>query len=209
MNSKIGIYGIVLASGESKRMGKPKLLLHWKGITLIEHTLNKMNIVSFDDVMVVIPNQSEMLYKIVTSYEYSVISNMSPYKGLGNSLSLAIHSLPLTSEAVIILLGDQPMISSQDIKGVWHTFKQIKSKQEYCPKVIIQMKYRDGKVGHPILFSRHFYEELRSLCGDKGGKEIIRRNSHCLIHCHSENKYPNDIDTPYDFNLLLGEGEGC
>ena len=178
-----GIYGIVLASGQSTRMGKEKLLLYWNGASLIEHVLNKTSIIPFEEVKVVIPDQNESLKKIVNLYRCSSIYNMSPHKGLGHSLSLAFQSLPLSSEAAIILLGDQPTLSAEDIRRVWFAFKRVRSKQAYCPKIIIQTKYRDGRVGHPTLFSHHFFAELRSLSGDKGGKEIILRNSRFLFLC--------------------------
>jgi molybdenum cofactor cytidylyltransferase len=190
-------------------MGKPKLLLHWRGVSLIEHILNKTALIPFEQVQVVIPDQNEYLKRLVTRYKYSLIYNKSPHMGLGKSLSLAIRSLPPTSEAAIILLGDQPTLSAEDVRKVWLLFKRLRSEAEYCPKVIIQMKYRDGKVGHPILFSHHFFDELKSLSGDKGGREIILANARWLILCQSGKKYPNDIDTPYDYQQLLkGEGEG-
>jgi molybdenum cofactor cytidylyltransferase len=203
------VFGIVLASGQSIRMGKPKLLLHWQGVSLLEHILNKTKSIPFEQVQVVIPDQNEYLKNIVTQYKYSHIYNKSPHMGLGNSLSLAIGSLPLSTEAAIILLGDQPTLSAEEIRKVWFSFTQLRSRHEYCPKVIIQMKYRDGKVGHPILFSHHFFEELKSLSGDKGGRDIILTNAHWLTLCQSGKKYPHDIDTPYDYQQLLkGEGEG-
>ena len=209
LKSVTRIFGIVLASGQSIRMGKPKLLLHWQGVSLIEHILNKTKAIPFEQVQVVIPDQNEYLKNIVTQYKYSHIYNKSPHMGLGNSLSLAIRSLPLSSEATIILLGDQPTLSAEDIRKVWLSFTRLRSRHEYCPKVIIQMKYRDGKVGHPILFSHHFFEELKSLSGDKGGRDIILANTQWLILCQSGKKYPHDIDTPYDYQQLLkGEGEG-
>lgn len=115
LKAKIRIFGSVLASGQSIRMGKPKLLLHWQGVSLIEHILNKTTVIPFEQVQVVNPDQNEHLKRIVTQYNYSLIYNNSPYMGLGNSLSLAIGSLPLSSEAAIILLGDQPMLSAEDI----------------------------------------------------------------------------------------------
>jgi molybdenum cofactor cytidylyltransferase len=209
LKSKIEMYGIVLASGNSTRMGKPKLLLSWMGTSLIEHVLNKTNLVPFKEVMVVIPDQNECLNKIVNQFECSPIYNISPHKGLGHSLSLAFQSLPTSSEAAIILLGDQPTLSPEDIRRVWMAFKRIRSRQGYCPKIIIQMKYRDGRVGHPTLFSHHFFAELRSLSDDKGGKDIIHKNSQFLFLCFTGNEYPNDIDTPFDYSLLLKkEGEG-
>lgn len=200
-----GIHGIVLASGQSTRMGKSKLLLCWKGASLIEHVLNKTSIIPFEEVKVVIPDQNESLKKIVNLYSCTSINNMSPHKGLGHSLSLAFQSLPLSSEAAIILLGDQPTLSSEDIRRVWVAFKRVRSNQAHCPKIIIQMKYRDGRVGHPTLFSHHFFSDLRSLVGDRGGKDIICRNSRYLFLCTSGNDYPHDIDTPNDYNLLVKE----
>jgi molybdenum cofactor cytidylyltransferase len=96
LKSMIGIYGIVLASGQSTRMGKTKLLLRWKGHSLIEHILNKTSIVSFKDVKVVIPDQNECLKKIINQYECSLIYNMSPYLGLGHSLSLVFQASKLS-----------------------------------------------------------------------------------------------------------------
>ena len=200
-----GIYGIVLASGQSIRMGKSKLLLCWNGASLIEHVLNNTSMVPFEEVKVVIPDQDESLNKIVNQHSCSSIYNRSPHKGLGHSLSLAFQSLPLSSEAAIVILGDQPTISSEDIWRVWLAFIRVRSKQAYCPKIIIQTKYREGRVGHPTLFSHHFFSELKSIAGDKGGKEIICRNSRFLFLCTSGNEYPHDIDTPSDYNLLVGE----
>src|SRR3954471_7982208 len=113
------IYGVVLASGQSTRMGKDKLLLHWQGISLIEHVLNKMAIVPFKKVMVVIHDQNEGLSRMVAQYECSPIYNLSPHRGLRYSLSLAFQTLPLSAEAAIILLGDQPTLLAEDIKRVW------------------------------------------------------------------------------------------
>lgn len=201
----MGICGIVLASGKSTRMGKQKLLLKWKGIPLIEHLLNQTIVVPFKKVKVVIPNHNENLKKIVDQYEYTAIPNANSHLGMGHSLALAVQSLSKSTEAAIIFLGDQPTMSSEDMRRVWATFKRIRSRFENCPKMIIQTKYSNGKVGHPVLFSHHFFAELRSLCGDHGGRDIIRKNSSYLFHCYSGNEYPNDIDTPYEYIQLIKE----
>lgn len=67
LKAKIRIFGSVLASGQSIRMGKPKLLLHWQGVSLIEHILNKTTVIPFEQVQVVIPDQNEHLKRIVTN----------------------------------------------------------------------------------------------------------------------------------------------
>ena len=208
MTVKMGIYGIVLASGLSTRMGKPKLLLRWKGISLLEHVLHQTLVAPFNEVKVMLPKQDECIEKIVAQYAYTPIHNEEPHIGMGRSLAIAVHSLPLSAVAAIIFLGDQPTLSAKDISKLWFTFKRIRSKLACCPKIIIQMKYIDGKVGHPILFTYHFFEELSSLRGDIGGKDIIRKNSRYVFFCYSDNAYPNDIDTPEEYHQLLEmEGE--
>lgn len=207
MQNENGVYGIVLASGLSTRMGRPKLLLEWQGVTILEHTLKNIAAVPLDGVKVVIPTHNECLKKTVISYGFDPILNDTPARGLGNSLSLSLQSIPSSCQAVIVLLGDQPTLSSEDIYKMWFTFKQLAMNQKKRPKVILQMKYLDGRVGHPILFSKHFNKRLRSLDGDIGGKNIIQENSRYLLHCYSRNKYPNDIDTHYDYmQLLKGKG---
>ena len=197
------VYGIVLASGLSKRMGEQKLEMDWKGLPLIEHTLEKLSGIPFKEVKVVIPEQSNRLKAVVKKYEYTPILNNHQHLGMGYSLSLAFKTLPSSSEAAIILLGDQPTLGKKDIMKVFSTFKQNRSEAVYCPKIIIQMKYRDGKIGHPILFSHHFFDELRSLRSDIGGRNIIRHHTEFLYFCESDNEYPNDIDTICDYHQLL------
>lgn len=203
MKNENGVYGIVLASGLSARMGKPKLLLHWKGSPILEHTLAGIVDIPFAGVKVVIPHNAESLKGMVDKYNFETVINHTPSDGLGSSLALALQYLPRTARAVMIILGDQPTMNSEDIYKVWFTFNQLMKIQSDCPKTIIQMKYQDGKVGHPVLFSQHFFQELKTLHGDNGGKEIIKRNSQFLKPCYSKNKYPNDIDTPTDYERLL------
>ena len=203
MNAKEGVYGIVLASGQSTRMGKPKLLLPWKGRSILEHVLIRMKRVPFTDVKVVVSRQDPHCEKIASKFDYSIVKNIAPEKGLGHSLSLAVQSLPANSEAVVIVLGDQPAIAAEDIKRLWLAFRKLRSHDPICPPAIMQMQYRDGKIGHPTLFSHHFFPELRSLNGDKGGKEIILSNVCSRFLYVSEQPYPNDIDTPSDYHQLL------
>ncbi len=101
------------------------------------------------------------------------------------------------------MLGDQPTLHMNDILHVLQEFTQMQSRENRCPKTIIQTKYQNGRIGHPILFSNHFFNDLKSLNGDVGGKEVIRENSQFLFQCWSANEYPEDIDTPNDYKRLL------
>ncbi|MBS4174960.1 nucleotidyltransferase family protein [Bacillus sp. FJAT-49736] len=206
MNELNGVFAIILASGQSSRMGTPKLLLPWHGLTIMEHTLQKVSMLSFEGIKVVIPTKNEKLRAITSMYPCESIINTSPHLGIGHSLSLAIRSLPSTTKAAIVFLGDQPKIHADDIQGVLGVFKQLQIRHSDNPnKSIIQVKYRDGKSGHPILFSPHFFHELISLEGDQGGKGIIQKNEQFVYQSKSVNNYPKDIDTPNDYHQLINE----
>lgn len=202
LNAKAGVYGIVLASGQSLRMGQPKLLLPWKGSPILEHVLLKMEGIPFIDIKVVVPSQNPDLERLAAQFTDSIVKNNMPEKGMGRSLSLAIQSLPPPSEAAVIVLGDQPAIAAADMKKIWRAFQQIRARKDVCPPVIMQMQYRDGRIGHPVLFSHHFFADLAALTGDQGGKDIIRKNARFRSLCFSENSYPHDVDTPDDYQQL-------
>lgn len=203
MNGMSGVYAVILASGQSTRMGTQKLLLPWRGISLVEHIISKITLFPFEGVKVIIPDHNEPLKKIVFGFPCDPICNRSPDFGMGHSLSLAIRSLPPTARAALILLGDQPKLHSLDILNICEVYHQKFFTNDN--KSIIQMKYRDGNVGHPILFTSHFFHELASIPGDKGGRDIIRKNRRYLYMCNSENSYPKDIDTPNDYQQLILE----
>ena len=158
MNEKAGVYGIVLASGQSIRMGQPKLLLPWKGSPILEHVLIQMKRIPFTDVKVVVSSQNPHSEKMAAKFDYSIVKNKALEKGMGHSLSLAIQSLPAASEAVVIVLGDQPTIAAEDVTSLWNAFKKMRAKQAACPPTIMQIQYLDRKIGHPTLFSHHFFK---------------------------------------------------
>lgn len=203
MKSELEVYGIILASGQSTRMGQSKLLLSWKGMPLIEHLLITTSSIPFLRMRIVIPDQNVTLKKIIAPYDCQPLYNSSSHLGMGHSLSLAIRSLPSSAKAAVIMLGDQPTLHMNDILHVLQEFTQMQSRENRCPKTIIQTKYQNGRVGHPILFSNHFFNDLKSLKGDVGGKEVIRENSQFLFQCGSANEYPEDIDTPNDYKRLF------
>jgi molybdenum cofactor cytidylyltransferase len=202
----MAVYGIVLASGLSVRMGEPKLLLSWKNQTIIEHVLSRLITTPLNGIYITIPKNNKKMHKIIERFRYSVILNPNPEFGMGYSLKLAVESLPNSAEAVIVLQGDQPTISRNDINRVVQTFQQLRGKIEYCPRIIIQMKYHDGRVGHPVLFSKHFFDLLAQISGDKGGRDIIHKNLDSVLLCKSENNYPPDIDTAFDYHDLINFG---
>jgi molybdenum cofactor cytidylyltransferase len=193
------LHGVLLASGESSRMGRCKLLFPWRNTTIIEHLLDKLSCIPVQGFSIVIAANNHQLKCVVEPFQHPIIYNSTPSKGMGYSIFLAIQSLPPDTEGVMILLADQPEMDSKDVIEVVCLF----SKTYYGSPLIIQTVYLNGKPGHPVLFSKHFFPELARLHEDGGGKHIIKQNQKFVKLHHSSNRYPDDVDTPEDYARLL------
>lgn len=197
------IHAMILAGGKSERMGQSKLLLSWREKPLICYVLEVATSIPFAGTSIVLPKHDKAFDMIIASYDCQPIYNDAPQLGMGYSLARGIQSLPSSAEATLVLLGDQPRMRSEDIQKVVHTFDRLRAEYHSCPKAIIRVKYNDGRIGHPVLFSHHFFAELARLTGDIGGKQIITQHSRHSILCESENDEPKDVDTVQDYERLL------
>ncbi|MED2974200.1 nucleotidyltransferase family protein [Fictibacillus sp. B-59209] len=197
------VYGIVPASGFSRRMGSQKLVLPWRNKAILSHVLETAAQSHLKGIYTVIPEGEEERKHIVLKVGCNPIINTLPSNGIGHSLSLAISKLPHTADAVMILLGDQPELRREDIQRVLLRFAHFQSGTDKGSRVVIQTRYGDGQVGHPILFSKSFFSDLAQLEGDRGGNRIIRSNSDCSLLVESPHRYPPDIDTMADYEKLL------
>jgi molybdenum cofactor cytidylyltransferase len=197
------VYGIVPASGFSRRMGRQKLLLSWQNKPLLEHVLRTANNSYLNGVLTVIPADDEERKKLALQTNSEVIINTNPEKGIGFSLAMGMRHIPKTADAVMIFLGDQPELKQDDIQSVLNRFNQLYSETNNHSKIIVQTQYIDGKIGHPILFSKPFFSELSLLDGDQGGYHIIHSNIQYVTRVNSIYRYPPDIDTIKDYECLL------
>ena len=193
------VYGIIPASGFSRRMGSQKLLLHWRNKALLEHVLETANQSALTGVFTVVPSEDIERKRIAGHTGSHIVLNPKPELGIGFSIALGLSRIPDSADAVMILLGDQPELQLEDVERVLSCF----AKNGQSSKVIIQTRYADRKSGHPILFSKEFFPELSRLEGDRGGKQMIQTHLPYVIYADSQNLYPPDIDTKSEYERLL------
>src|ERR1035437_10114188 len=156
------ISAVLLAAGESKRMGQPKLLLPLGDKTLIEHALDNLLASRVDEIIVVTGNQAETVAKKVGKRPVKIVLNPDFRLGMSTSLKKGLVSIAEDGEAVMVVLADQPFIDATLINRLLDRFTG-RSKGIVVPVF-------KGKRGHPIIFAIKYLDELLQLQGDAGAK---------------------------------------
>lgn len=189
---------VILAAGNSSRLGQPKQLLKYKGRTLLQIAIDAADhCEAVAKILVLGANAEEIQNKIELK---SVILTINQYWELGMSKSLEVVINKLLKEKpfidqILVLLSDQPYISSSLLKEIIVT-------QASSGKGIVACKYEDT-LGVPVLFDKKYFEELIDLSGQKGAKKLIyEHNDDLATVFFPEGKI--DIDTKGDYDRLLG-----
>ena len=185
---------LILAAGSSSRLGQPKQLVEFEGITLIERITHTALSVS-EDVLVVLGANIELIKPKLEAFSdrINIIKNPDWQEGMGTSIRVGMENLASKSDAVIILLSDQPLISQVLLQNMMQTFANKKFP-------IIACDY-GGQLGVPILFGKSFFPELLKLKGEQGAKSFLK-NYPKEIATISFKEGLFDIDTPEDLDKL-------
>ena len=162
------ISAIILAAGESRRMGKPKQLIPLEKTTILEQTVDNFLNSEVHDVIVVVGYKAEEVAKLIANRPVTVAVNSAYREGMSTSIVAGLSLLSDKAQGVMFALADQPFIDSQTINRLIEAFG-------IYDKGIVMPIYQ-GRRGHPVIFSIKYKEELLSLKGDIGGREIICRH---------------------------------
>lgn len=187
---------LLLAAGESKRMGQPKALLDWFGQSLLEFQGKKLQALNLP-ISLVLGAYSNEIQKLSKSLEIETFVNPNWQDGMGSSVAFGVQELlqkkPET-EAILLFLIDQPLLEISDLNRL------ISSFQENPGKIIVSQS-DEGWSGPPVIFPNTFFSELKNLSGDDGAKPVVKRNQASIIKLEIPNMA--DMDTPEAYHRLL------
>ncbi|HUX95435.1 MAG TPA: nucleotidyltransferase family protein [Bacteroidales bacterium] len=159
-----GICAIILAAGESKRMGSPKMLLDFSGFSMIETVIRNVRESSVDDIVVVLGAYRDEIQKIVNNTGIKSCYNDIYKEGMLSSVQCGFRNIPERTEAVLVFQGDQPLITSEVADIVINEFKRT-------GKGIIIPVY-NKKRGHPLLIAHKYFEEVGNLDPQRGLRSL-------------------------------------
>ena len=188
---------IVLAAGLSSRMGVQKLLLPFGGKTVISHIVDQLLASTVGEVHAVVGHQAERISAELSGRAVSIVNNPNYTSGMLSSVRCGLRNLPEKCRAVMVVLGDQPSITTGLIDQMLQSFAATE-------KNILVPLYK-GKRGHPILFSSHYRDEILTQYGDVGLRG--------LLHGHSDDTFEMavstasvlcDMDCPEDYRREIG-----
>lgn len=187
---------IILAAGESKRMGQPKQLLSWKKTTLLGHCIQQAELSQAQDIYVVLGAHFNSIKQSLTSNNITILKHDQWALGLGYSIRFGIrHIKDQPYDGALLILADQPQVNSAYINRILSTFHNTNTKS------IIATSYPKSK-GIPILFAKCFFEDIILNTPAKGAKSILQKHNQYLISIESENDL-EDIDTLDDYKRLF------
>lgn len=187
------ISGVILAAGTASRMGKIKQLLPLGPQPMLWHVAAAACQSQLDEVLVVTGASAEPIAAAVNELPLRIIHNPDWQQGQASSLRAGLLSLQPTTEAVMFLLADQPLVTPQLINtliGEWRS----SGKTIVCPRY-------EARRGNPVLFDLAAWRaDLEQLDGDQGARQILAAHPEAIGYLHvATDEIFLDVDTIKDY----------
>jgi molybdenum cofactor cytidylyltransferase len=201
---------IILAAGSSSRMGagRHKLLLPLAGRPVLVHVVDAVVASQASPIIIVLGHQAKQVHSHLAPYADNsniiIAENPDYLQGMSTSLHLGLRTLMANEQTTsnskvdgaIIILGDQPLITSQLIDMLIAT-------RRTSGKRIVAPLYH-AKRGNPVLFDADLFAELLTTSGDEGGRSVIERHRQELATIEMDDPMANyDVDTWEAYQQLL------
>lgn len=196
MTSPSVIAGLILAAGESTRMGQDKPLLPYRGRTFLEHILATLDEAGIERVAVVLGHHAEEIRRVINLTHVDLVINADYRRGQTSSLQAGLRALePVNPDAIVLCLVDHPVVSAEIVRKLLEAFRQSGA------PVVIPTHYNQR--GHPVLIGKALFEELKGLGPDQGANTLIRKYRHATQWLEvQEAGILLDVDDPDTYRRL-------
>jgi len=197
MQYKIHKPGIViLAAGQSSRLGSPKQLLRFNEKSLLQHCVEEALQTNIPVIVVVGANSQLIKYEL-KDLHITIAENRRWQEGMSTSLQcglMAAKNINNEIDGIIFMVSDQPFVSVMLLNNLLRAQNENSLPIAACGYA--------GRLGTPVLFHKYFFDALMDLQGDSGAKKLIEKNKNLA----TEVSFPEgviDIDTVEDYKDLL------
>jgi molybdenum cofactor cytidylyltransferase len=191
------INALVLAAGESRRMGQPKPLLRFGQTTFLEQIVSVLRLSHVDRITVVLGAKAQMIRAALDLPGVDIVINEDYARGQLSSLIAGLRSVPPQTEALLLCLVDNPFITTDVANRVIRAFR------ETGKSIVIPVA--NHRRGHPALFARAVFEELRHAPADQGARCVVNADSDRVLEVDvRDGSILVGIDTPEDYRSHFG-----
>ncbi|MBI3698689.1 MAG: nucleotidyltransferase family protein [Acidobacteria bacterium] len=182
--------GLILAAGESTRMGSDKALLDLQGVTFLDHILD-LFLPRVSPVVVILGHHAQQIEAAIAPRPgLRFVVNLRYADGQLSSLQTGIRALPADAPAALLTLVDHPAVAPSTLDAILA--------RALAPLVIPRYQ---GRRGHPILLARALLDEILALPPTASAKDVVR--AHAAVELDLDDPgVLRDIDTPADYELL-------
>lgn len=198
----VGFAAVVLAAGLSRRMGAPnKLLLPLRGQPLIARVVDQVLGAGVSEVVVVLGHQAEAVREAIAPYGVRAVHNEQFNSGQVSSVRAGLGALVAPASAVVICLGDQPLLTTADLRRLLEAYARR-------PSGSILVPVRGEQRGNPVVVDWASARETLARGQNFGCRHLIEQHPERVYRWPAPNDhFVRDVDEPSDYqNVLASPG---
>ena len=191
--------GVILAAGQSSRMGSDKALLPYAGSTFLDHAVD-LFLRHVAPVIVVLGRHADQIRAALPDRAgLVVVVNERWAAGQLSSLQAGLRALPAEAPGALVTLVDHPAVAESTVYAM----------AARCDAPLAIPRYQ-GRRGHPVWFGRRIVEEILALPVEASAKQVVRAHQNEAVYLDVDDPgVLRDVDTPADYDALLSGGSGA
>lgn len=186
------ITAIILAAGESKRMGQPKMLMPWGKSTVLQTVISTVQAAGVNDILVVTGGARQQVEMLIGKTVQTAFNSGYETGEMLSSIQAGLAEKMREASAALICLGDQPQVEERSVRYICNAFLTSKSQ-------IVVPSYQNQR-GHPWLVARPLWNELLAMKAPKTPRDFLKKNARKIHYINVDTpSVLADLDTPEDY----------
>jgi molybdenum cofactor cytidylyltransferase len=186
------IAALILAAGQSKRMGQPKMSLPWGETTVLENVIATFKAANIDDILIVTGGDRDKVEALVRDSARTVFNPNYATGEMLSSVQAGLAELKPEAKAALIGLGDQPQVRERSVRSVVEAYRR-----SGASLVVPSFQMRRG---HPWLVARSHWDEILGMRSPASLRDFLNRNANEIHYVELQTgSILQDLDTPEDY----------
>jgi molybdenum cofactor cytidylyltransferase len=192
------LWAVVLAGGESRRMGTPKMLLPFRGATMLENVIGNIEKSGIKNILVVLGAEKERIAESVKHRNIETCYNGNYRDGMLSSVICGVGNVPGDADAILVFQGDEPLIKPSSINLVVAGYRS-------SGKGLVVPVYKKRR-GHPLLISSRYLGEISNLDQGRGLRAITEIHGDDLLEVNTDDPgILKDFDTFEEYSKEINQ----